>query len=147
MTVEDLTYVVIAEDDDDDYYLFSVAISETSYKVVLNRAENGKVLLQLLEKELPSIVFLDLLLPVLDGQQCLKAIRSNKRYDNVPVIAYTSLKDLESIEYCYREGSNLFVIKPSSYADLKKVLERILSIDWKKTMYYPPRAEFVLNMA
>jgi CheY-like chemotaxis protein len=147
MAAEDMTYVVIAEDDDDDYYLFSIAISETSYKVVLNRAENGKILLQLLEKELPNIVFLDLLLPVLDGRHCLKEIRSNKRYDSVPVIAYSSLKDLDSIEYCYREGSNLYVLKPSSYADLKKVLERILAIDWKKTMYYPPRAEFVLNIA
>jgi CheY-like chemotaxis protein len=147
MTAGETTYVMIAEDDDDDYYIFSVAMAETTYKVLLSRAVNGQILLQKMEQELPDIVFLDMLLPVLDGQHCLKAIRSNKRYDNIPIIAYTSLKDLESIEFCYREGSNLFVMKPSSYADLKKILERILAIDWKKTMYYPPRTEFVFKTA
>jgi CheY-like chemotaxis protein len=145
MNLEEATHVLIAEDDDDDYYLFSVAATETAYKVLVTRAENGQILLQLLEKEVPHIVFLDLLIPVLDGRHCLKAIRSNKKYDSVPVIVYSSLKDLESVEYCYREGSNLFVVKPDSYGDLKKILERILSIDWKKTMYYPPRSEFVLT--
>src|SRR5690242_16610869 len=145
MTTEDLTHVMIAEDDDDDYYLFSVAIAETSYKVLVTRAVNGQALLKMLEKDLPSILFLDMLMPVCDGQQCLKTIRSNKRYDGMPIIIYTSLKDLEVVEYCYREGSNLYVLKPDSYVDLKKTLERILSIDWKKTMYYPPRTEFVLK--
>jgi PleD family two-component response regulator len=75
----------------------------------------------------------------------LKAIRANKRYDSVPVIVYTSLKDLESVEYCYREGSNLYVMKPDSFADLKTILERVLAIDWRKTLYYPPRKEFVVS--
>jgi CheY-like chemotaxis protein len=143
--IDNGTHVIIAEDDDDDYYIFSLALAESTYKVVLTRAENGKILLQLLERELPDIVFLDMLMPECGGQQCLKTIRANKRYDSLPVIVYTSLRDLENIEYCYREGSNLFIIKPDSFTDLKNILQRVLSIDWKKTMYYPPRAEFVLK--
>ena len=141
----DSTRVLIAEDDDDDYFIFSVAAAESPYKIHLTRAENGEVLLKQLEKELPHIVFLDMLMPVLDGHHCLKAIRANKRYDSVPVIVFTSLKDLESVEYCYREGSNLYVMKPDSFADLKSMLDKVLAIDWKKTMYYPPRKEFVMT--
>jgi CheY-like chemotaxis protein len=144
MTAES-THVLIAEDDDDDYFIFSVAAAESTNKIILTRAKNGALLLEQLERELPHIVFLDMLMPVLDGHQCLKTIRANKRYDSVPIIVYTSLKDLESVEFCYREGSNLFVIKPDTFADLKKILERILSIDWTKTMYYPPRKEFVVS--
>ena len=139
------TRVLIAEDDDDDYFIFSVAAAESPYKVHLSRAENGEILLKQLESELPNIVFLDMLMPVLDGHHCLKAIRANKRYDSVPVIVYTSLKDLESVEYCYREGSNLYVMKPDSFADLKTILEKVLAIDWKKTLYYPPRKEFIVS--
>jgi CheY-like chemotaxis protein len=142
---EATTHVLIAEDDDDDYYIFSLAIAETSFKVLVARAENGKILLELLEKEIPDIVFLDMLMPECDGRDCLKTIRANKRYDSLPIIVYTSLRDLENIEYCYREGSNLFLIKPDSFTDLKNILQRILAIDWKKTMYYPPRTEFVLK--
>jgi CheY-like chemotaxis protein len=139
------TNILVAEDDDDDYLIFSIAIRETSHTYVLKRAENGEILLKLLSDEQPDILFLDLLMPCSDGKQCLKEIRANKKYDNLPVIVYSSLNDFENIEYCYREGSNLYIIKPNSIADLKSVLERILSIDWKRTLYFPQKSQFVIN--
>jgi response regulator RpfG family c-di-GMP phosphodiesterase len=139
------TNVLVAEDDDDDYLIFSIAIAETSFTVVLKRAENGEILLKLLNEDIPDILFLDLLMPCQDGKQCLKEIRANKKYDSLPIIVYSSLSDLENTEYCYREGSNLYVIKPNSIGDLKDILERILSIDWKKTMYFPQKSQFVIN--
>lgn len=126
------TTILVAEDDDDDYLIFSIAIKETSPTYVLKHAENGEILLKLLSNELPDILFLDLLMPCSDGKQCLREIRANKKYDNLPIIAYSSLNDFENIEYCYREGPNLYIIKPNSIADLKSALERILSIDWKR---------------
>lgn len=137
--------ILVAEDDDDDYLIFSIAIKETSFTYLLKRAENGEILLKCLNDELPDILFLDLLMPCMDGKQCLKEIRANKKYDSLPIIVYSSLNDLNSVEYCYREGSNLYVIKPNSINDLKSILERILAIDWKKTMYFPQKSQFVVN--
>lgn len=142
---EQATNILLAEDDDDDYYVFSLAVEEVSYAVVLSRAENGEILMKLLDEKTPDILFLDLLMPCQDGRQCLRAIRSNQKYDHLPVIIYSSLTDLINVEYCYREGSNLFVIKPTTITELKDMLERILSIDWKRTLYYPTKAKFVLN--
>jgi CheY-like chemotaxis protein len=139
------TNVLIAEDDDDDYFIFSLAISETSFTVILKRAEDGEILMKLLQQELPDILFLDILMPCKDGRQCLLDIRSDRRYDKLPIIVYTSLDDLETVEYCYRQGSNLLTIKPNSVEDLKDVVQRVLSIDWKKTMYFPPKSEFVIG--
>lgn len=145
MNSDNTANILIAEDDDDDYLIFSIAIKETSFTYVLKRAENGEILLKLLNSELPDILFLDLLMPCKDGKQCLKEIRANKKYDSLPIIVYSSLNDLNSVEYCYREGSNLYVIKPSSVSDLRGIVERILSIDWKKTMYFPQKSQFVIN--
>jgi DNA-binding NtrC family response regulator len=139
------TNVLIAEDDDDDFFIFSVAISETSFAVILRRAEDGELLMQLLKEEIPDILFLDMLMPCKDGKQCLLEIRSDRRYDSLPIIVYTALEDLETVEYAYRQGSNLFSIKPNSIEDLKEALQRILSIDWKKTMYFPPKSEFIIG--
>jgi hypothetical protein len=58
---------------------------------------------------------------------------------------YSSLSDLQTIEFCYREGTNLYAKKPSSLADLKDVLEKIFAIDWKRMLYYPPMSQFVIN--
>jgi CheY-like chemotaxis protein len=141
----DPTHVLMAEDDDEDFYIFSLAIKELSIKVILTRAENGDILLQLLDEKNPDIVFLDLLMPCKDGRTCLKEIRSNKKYDTIPIVVYSSLSDLKSIEFCYREGSNLYAIKPSTLNELTTVLEKIFSIDWKKMLYFPPRSKFVVT--
>lgn len=139
--------ILIAEDDDDDYLIFSIAIEEISYKVLLTRATNGEILLKLLEEQVPDILFLDILMPCMEGRECLKMIRSNRNYDALPIIMYSSLADLKTVEFCYREGSNLFAVKPNSIGELKQILERILAIDWKKTLYFPPRTDFVLRPA
>jgi CheY-like chemotaxis protein len=139
------THVMIAEDDDDDFYIFSVAFAELSFTVLLTRAENGEILIELLENKVPDILFLDMMMPRKDGRQCLKEIRANHKFDALPVVMYTSMKDVREVEFCYREGANLYVIKPSAYSDLKDVLQRILTIDWKKVLYYPPLSQFVIN--
>jgi CheY-like chemotaxis protein len=141
----DTTHVLLAEDDNEDYYIFSVAIQQVPLTVLLTRAENGELLMKLLDEKVPDILFLDMLMPCKDGQQCLREIRANKKYDALPIIVYSSLDDLRTIEFCYREGSNLYAIKPSSFDELKTILERILTIDWKKVMYFPTFSDFVLN--
>jgi CheY-like chemotaxis protein len=141
----DPTYILLAEDDDEDYLIFSLAVQELSFRVILTRAENGELLLKMLDEEHPDILFLDLLMPCKDGQQCLKEIRANRKYDTLPIVVYSSFHDLKNIEFCYREGSNLYALKPGSLAELKSVLEKIFAIDWKKMLYFPTLAEFVLN--
>lgn len=145
VSTNDSTHVLLAEDDNEDYFVFSLAIQELSFSVILTRAENGEILLKMLEEKHPDILFLDLLMPCKDGRQCLKEIRANRKYDTLPIIVYSSFHDLKSIEFCYREGSNQYVFKPGTLSELKQVLEKILAIDWKKMLYFPALAEFVLN--
>lgn len=142
---ETLTRVLLTENDDDDYLIFTLAIKETNLGVTLTRAETGDELFTLLNKNIPDILFLDIQIPCRDGRQCLREIRSQSRYDNLPVILYTSLNDAQTIEYTFREGGNLYVIKPSSITQLTEVLKRILTINWKTTLYFPAKSDFVLN--
>lgn len=137
--------VLIAEDDQDDFEMFSMAIQDLSISVIIRRAENGEILMQLLDASLPDILFLDIALPRKDGKQCLREIRSNNKYDLLPIIMYTSFHDPKSIEFSFREGANIFIIKPSSYKELKEILRNIFAIEWKKSMYYPALPDFVVN--
>jgi CheY-like chemotaxis protein len=139
------THVLLAEDDDDDYLIFSLAVEDIPLKILLTRAEDGEKLMRILDEKTPDILFLDLLMPCKNGNECLKEIRANKKYDKLPVIVYSSLEDLKNIEFCYREGANLYAVKPASYSDLKGILERILTIDWEKLLYFPTRSNFVLR--
>jgi CheY-like chemotaxis protein len=138
---------VIAEDNDEDFNFFSGAIDKISVKVVLTRAEDGEILIKLLEDiEInPDVLFLDLLLPMKDGRECLKLIRRNKKFDFMPIIIYSNPKEYESIEFCYRESANLFIFKPGTTDELVVMLERIFALEWKKLMYCPPVDKFALN--
>lgn len=139
------THVLIAEDDDDDFLIFSLAIAEIEIAVAITRAKDGEKLLQVLSDNIPDILFLDIQMPCKGGRECLREIRANHRYDDLPIIIYSSFTDLNTIEYCFREGSNLYTIKPSSIGELTGILRSILMVDWKKAMYYPRKSEFVIN--
>lgn len=142
---EQVQSVLMAEDDDDDFVLFSDVIRDLSLKVFLTRAENGEVLMRILHEKVPDMLFLDILMPCKNGKDCLHEIRSNRKFDELPIIVYTSLQDFETIEFCYRKGTNLFVYKPQTYADLVKTIERIFAMNWKKVRYYPTLSNYVLN--
>jgi CheY-like chemotaxis protein len=140
-----LQQILIAEDDDDDFEVLRDAIQELELLITIERAENGDILIRMMDEKTPDLLFLDILMPLKDGRQCLKEIRANKKYDLLPIIIYSSLNAWHEIEFCFREGANLFTIKPNSYSDLKVILQKIFSIDWKKSIYYPPLPEFVIN--
>ncbi|HTF20087.1 MAG TPA: response regulator [Chryseolinea sp.] len=137
--------VLVADDDPDDFLTFEVVCEELSFKIVLSHVTNSDALLKALDEQLPDILFLDIMMPTLTGTHCLRMLRSNRRFDGLPIIMYTSMTDIENVEFCFREGANLYVIKPSSFQELKQTLERILTINWKKAMYFPTRDSFVIQ--
>lgn len=142
---EQVRNVLMAEDDDDDFELFSEVIRNLSLKVLLARAQNGDVLMKILHEEVPDILFLDILMPCKNGKDCLHEIRSNKKFDDLPIIVYTSVRDLETVEFCYRKGTNMFVYKPHTYGELVQTIERIFTMNWKQVRYYPSLSNFVFD--
>jgi CheY-like chemotaxis protein len=142
---DEFTHVMLADDDEDDYYVFSLAVAEVPVKILLTRAEDGNKLMRLLNEKLPDILFLDLRMPIKDGHECLREIRADKRFDKLPIVIYSSLEDLRNIEFCFREGANLYAVKPSTLAELKTSLERVLNVNWKKMQYFPTFSQFVIR--
>jgi len=59
-----------------------------------------------------DIVIMDLIMPELSGFELLKLIRSNRRYDDIPIIMFTSMDDVESYKKCYELGASDFISKP-----------------------------------
>ncbi len=62
-------------------------------------------------------VLLDLKLPKLNGFQVLKAIKTDERFKNTPVVALTSSRESSDLAEAYRLGLNGYVVKPISFKD------------------------------
>ena len=137
--------VLLADDDADDLMLFQEAIKEVSQSIKLAFVENGKDLLKLLEDNFnPNLIFLDLNLPGKSGKDCLKEIKSNPLHRKIPVIMYSTSNNKDDIESCYRQGADLYVIKPYLFTDIVKMLEKIFSLDLNK-LKARSKDEFVLS--
>lgn len=122
-----LPIVVLADDDDEDCMIFADAIAAIEANVELNTVKNGEILMQLLKKYVPDLLFLDIQMPGQDGRQCIKAIRANREYDGLPVIVYTGMRNPDSVNFFFREGANFFLEKPETMGKLKSALHQILS--------------------
>ena len=56
----------------------------------VSEAENGEVALAMMEKERPSLIFLDLLMPVMDGFEFADKVRAHAEWRSIPIVVVTS---------------------------------------------------------
>ena len=97
-------------------------------KIDFYSATNGRDGLNLLNREkfsLPSVIFLDLNMPKMDGRECLQEIRKSESLREIPVVIYTTSSHQKDIEETRKMGANGFISKPSSLRELHSVLDAI----------------------
>ena len=88
-------------------------------------AGDGEKALQLLEKENYDCVLMDVQMPVLDGVEATKKIRSsNENFQGIPIIAMTAYAMTGDREKFLQAGMNDYIAKPVDGDKLLKVLER-----------------------
>ncbi|MBF0397269.1 MAG: response regulator, partial [Desulfobacterales bacterium] len=75
-------------------------------------AENGEISVRKLMEEDFDIVLMDVQMPVMDGYTATKAIRSNPKYKDIPIIAMTANALKGDREKCLDAGMNDYIIKP-----------------------------------
>lgn len=137
--------VLLADDDDDDRLLFLDVLRELPSPVSLEVASNGEVLMDLLARSpLPDVVFLDLNMPLKNGFECLDEIRSDPAMASLPVIIFSTSSQPSAIDQVYRSGAQLYIRKPNDFTQLRKVINHVLTMDWKKEPPQPVRDKFVL---
>ena len=76
--------ILIVEDDSDFQDIYQLYLRGESYQVLT--AYNGKEGLAVLEKETPDIIILDLIMPVMDGEEFYVKLRAQQKWRSIPVI-------------------------------------------------------------
>ncbi len=70
-----------------------------------------------------DILFLDIIMPVITGLELLEQLRSEAKYDDMPIIMLTSLDDLESYKKCFEIGAFDYINKPINVIELNARLK------------------------
>ena len=112
--------IFIAEDDNSSYLLIEEILDSTKAKLV--HAKNGKELLDLIKKQTPDIILLDINMPIMDGLTFMKLFKE-LNLNSVHVIAQTAYAMKAEKEKCFDAGCNDYISKP---IDPNKLLNKIV---------------------
>ncbi len=120
--------ILNVDDDIDDIEVFCEAVRDVDPAIICMVAKSGEEALQILNSdiELPQYIFLDINMPKMDGNMCLKEIRKDSRLRKKPVIMYSTSSRNSDIDH-YRNFNAEFLLKQNSYQGLVAALKRVLS--------------------
>jgi two-component system, sensor histidine kinase and response regulator len=130
----DTASILIVDDNPRNLQLMSTLLKEKGYKLyVTNSGENALLFLQ---KTLPDLILLDIMMPGLSGFEVCKRIKQNEKLNNIPVIFLTAKNDVEDVVDGFEAGAVDYVTKPmnpkevfvriSNHLRLKKTKEMLI---------------------
>jgi two-component system cell cycle response regulator DivK len=108
--------ILVVEDQEDNRQILRDLLGNAGYE--LTEAENGEEAIVAVAKERPDLILMDIQLPVMDGYEATRRIRTNPDLSSVPIIAVTSYALAGDEEKARAAGCDGYVSKPYSPRDL-----------------------------
>lgn len=121
------------DDDNDDLQFFREVSTNLGHDVSV--FVDGNALISALLKQTPDILFLDIHMPVFNGEEILHIIRKNDDWKDMPIVMISGILQKKLVRHYLDSGANYLMKKPSS-GDWKTNLEEVLGIDWKTFQAY-----------
>lgn len=120
--------VLLIDDDEDDQELFLMAMKEIAASVKCTALGSAQTALRQLETRAltTDLIFLDLNMPIMTGQQFLSELKKNVELNRVPVIILSTSSSTETINETKALGARNFITKPSDFRELKNILFKVL---------------------
>lgn len=123
--------ILLIDDDEDDQEIFLKAVAQISTSVkCLALCDASEALKKLAANEItPDVIFLDLNMPIMNGQQFLSAIKEKEVLKTIPVIIFSTSSHAATIQLTKDLGAYDFITKPNKYSELIEILTPL--IDFK----------------
>jgi Response regulators consisting of a CheY-like receiver domain and a winged-helix DNA-binding domain len=115
---------LIVDDEASNRRLLGAMLAKEGFRTI--EACNGREAVERFERERPDIIFMDLLMPEMDGLEATRQIKQRAGEDFVPVIFITALTDEQCLLRCIEAGGDDFLAKPFSLTRLKA---RVLAME------------------
>lgn len=126
--------IFLADDDDSDRWDLMHLINSINPAIEVVGFKNGLELMQNLtnlgEDQLPSVIFLDLRMPIWDGVKSLNALMTNPKFFAIPVYMWSVMDTKNEMDLCLNLGAQDFITKPTmeeEWIAVKIILSRIIN--------------------
>ncbi len=123
--------ILWADDDADDLMLMKEILLKNDRNFEIVEVRNGREALDYLEQakqtsSLPSLIILDINMPILDGKETLSILKKTEVLKDIPVVVFTtSNSELDKL-FCKKFQVEM-ITKPPNYKSLEKAVLRLLN--------------------
>jgi two-component system response regulator len=135
--------ILLVDDDPDCRLLIRDAIAECKVSNAVYEVANGAEALEFLKQRgkhakapRPGLIYLDLEMPGMNGQETLKAIKADPDLRDIPVVMMTGVCDETEMKLAAKNGANSYTVKP---ANVEQFLKTVLASTsyWLTIHQYP----------
>ncbi len=117
--------ILIIDDDNRNIFALQLILKSRKLKCISAlSAKEGLVLLQ--NNDEVGLVFMDMMMPEMDGYEAIKVVKESADYPKVPVIAVTAQAMEGDREKCIAAGADDYIVKPIQVNDLMDVISKWL---------------------
>ncbi len=116
--------ILVVEDEESLLKLESILLSSKGYEV--HGAVDGQAALDAIDKVKPDLVLLDIMLPVIDGFEVCRRIKSNSATKHIPVVMLTAKKSREDMARGEQVGADWYITKPFKSAMVIETIQRFI---------------------
>jgi CheY-like chemotaxis protein len=135
--------ILLVDDDEDCRALLREAIAHCGIGAVVHEVGDGQSGLDFVfrrgryaDAPRPALIYLDIEMPGMTGQEVLKAIKGSPEHREIPVVMMTGMSDEEQMELAARNGANSYTIKPASAEQFIRTVQVSASY-WTMVHQYP----------
>ncbi len=107
---QNIANILIVDDVPANLKILGEILKLEGYKV--RPVPNGTLALQVIEKEIPDLILLDIMMPEIDGYEVCRRLRENPRFVDIPVIFISALNETQNIVKALKVGGVDYVTKP-----------------------------------
>jgi CheY-like chemotaxis protein len=115
--------ILVVDDSTTNVVLLEAVFFDRGYKI--DTALNAKEAFSIIDKKLPDLILLDLLMPRISGFDFLKQLRGDRKTKNTPVIVVTASTDEDNFDKIMKLGAVDYIKKP---IDLKYIVDKVESV-------------------
>jgi len=121
--------ILLIDDDHDDQEIFLTALEHITNEVVCTTIDSARDALHQLSTGNIStdLIFLDLNMPIMNGQQFLIEIKKSAALRHIPVIIFSTSSHAQTIRETKELGAKDFVTKPDKFDELKRLLQSLIA--------------------
>ena len=116
--------VLIVDDEPDVVKFIGIRIKQAGYETL--SAYDGQQCLDMVKKEKPDLIILDLMLPKVDGYKVCGMLKHDGRYKDIPVIMLTALGSDTDKKLGYECGADAFITKPYQHEEVAAKIKELL---------------------